>query len=81
LFPGDFIDGVMTISKKPIIQVCKKTGVEFSSHDLKRTFRAIGEAAMIPMSLLKALANHQTDGDVTGGYIHPESKILKSATH
>jgi len=71
----------MTIPKKPITQVCKETGVEFSSHDLKRTFLAIGEAAMIPMSLLKALANHQTDGDVTGGYIHPESKILKSATH
>ncbi len=80
LFPGDSIDGVMNIPTKPITQVCKETGVKFSSHDLKRTFLTIGEAAMIPMSLLKALANHQTDGDVTGGYINPESKTLKSAT-
>jgi integrase len=80
LFPGDSSDGVMNIPKKPIAQVCKETGLEFSSHDLKRTFLTIGEATMIPFSLLKALANHKTDSDVTGGYINPESKTLKSAT-
>ena len=80
LFPGDSIDGVMNIPKKPIAQVCKETGLEFSSHDLKRTFLTIGEATMIPFSLLKALANHKTDSDVTGGYINPEAKTLKSAT-
>lgn len=80
LFPGDSIDGVMNIPTKPITQVRKETGVKFSSHDLKRTFLTIGEAAMIPFSLLKALANHKTDVDVTGGYINPESKTLKSAT-
>jgi integrase len=80
LFPGDSSDGVMNIPKKPIAQVCKETGIDFSSHDLKRTFLTIGEASMIPFSLLKALANHKTDGDVTGGYINPEAKTLKSAT-
>jgi hypothetical protein len=35
---------------------------------------------MIPFSLLKALANHATDGDVTGGYINPESNTLRQAT-
>lgn len=80
LFPGDSSDGVMNIPKKPIAQVCKETGLVFSSHDLKRTFLTIGEATMIPFSLLKALANHKTDSDVTGGYINPEAKTLKSAT-
>lgn len=80
VFPGDSKDGVMNIPRKPIAEICKKTGIEFSSHDLKRTFLTIGEAAMIPFSLLKALANHKTDNDVTGGYINPEAKTLKAAT-
>jgi len=80
LFPGETKDGVMGIPRKPITQVCKQSGVEFSSHDLKRTFLTIGEATMIPFSLLKALANHKTNNDVTGGYINPETKTLKSAT-
>ena len=80
LFPGDAKDGVMNIPRKPIAQVCNETGLEFSSHDLKRTFLTIGEAAMIPFSLLKALANHKTDNDVTGGYINPEANTLKQAT-
>jgi integrase len=73
-------DGVMDIPRKPIAKVCKETGIEFSSHDLKRTFLTIGESAMIPFSLLKALANHKTDNDVTGGYINPEANTLKRAT-
>ncbi len=80
LFPGDSKDGVMNIPRKPIAQVCNETGITFSSHDLKRTFLTIGEAAMIPFSLLKALANHETDNDVTGGYINPEANTLKQAT-
>jgi integrase len=80
VFPGANIDGVMDIPRKPIAQVCKQTGVTFSSHDLKRTFLTIGESTMIPFSLLKALANHATDSDVTGGYINPEANTLRQAT-
>jgi len=80
VFPGETKDGVMGIPRKPITQVAKQADVEFSSHDLKRTFLTIGEANMIPFSLLKALANHKTNNDVTGGYINPETKTLKEAT-
>lgn len=80
VFPGESKDGVMNIPRKPIAQVCNQTSIKFSSHDLKRTFLTIGEAAMIPFSLLKALANHKTDNDVTGGYINPEANTLKQAT-
>lgn len=80
VFSASTKDGVMGIPKKPILEVCKQTGLEFSSHDLKRTFLTIGEATMIPFYLIKKLANHKTDNDVTGGYINPEAKTLKSAT-
>lgn len=79
LFPGDSADGVMNIPRKPIAQVVDKTGITFSSHDLKRTFLTIGEASMIPFSLLKTLANHKTDGDVTAGYINTETNTMKQA--
>ena len=62
-------------------QVTKETGIVFSSHNLKRTFLTIGEATMIPFWLLKALANHKTDIDVTGGYINAEAKTLRAATY
>lgn len=81
LFPGETKDGVMDVPRKPITQVCKETGIVFSSHDLKRTFLTIGEATMIPFSLLKALANHKTDLDVTGGYINAEAKTRRAATY
>ena len=80
VFSGDNMDGVMDVPRKPIAQITKQTGIEFSSHDLKRTFLTIGEAAMIPFSLLKALANHKTSTDVTGGYINAEAKTRKDAT-
>jgi hypothetical protein len=79
VFPGDSKDGVMNIPRKPIAQIVSKTGIIFSSHDLKRTFLTIGEAAMIPFSLLKTLANHKTEGDVTAGYINTEANTVKQA--
>jgi len=80
VFPGKGKDGVMGIPRKPIAQVCKQSNTEFSSHDLKRTFLTIGEACMLSWSLLKNLANHITDNDVTGGYINTEAKTLRAAT-
>lgn len=80
VFPGLTKEGVMDIPRKPIAQVIKQSGVTFSSHDLKRTFLTIGEAAMIPFSLLKTLANHTINHDVTGGYIKAEAKTRKEAT-
>jgi integrase len=80
LFPAT-PDGVMDVPRKPIAQICKAIGIVFSSHDLKRTFLTIGEATMMPFSLLKALANHKTDLDVTGGYINAEAKARREATY
>jgi len=79
VFPGANKKGVMGIPRKQITQVCKKTELKFSSHDLKRTFLTMGEAAGVPFSLLKALANHKKDNDVTSGYINTEQKTMKKS--
>ncbi len=78
-FPSE-TGGMMDTPRKPIQQVINQTGIEFSPHDLKRTFLTIGEAAGVSFSLLKALANHKTTNDVTGGYIHTEDRTRREAT-
>jgi len=80
VFPGESKDGVIGIPTKQINKVCNQSNITFSSHDLKRTFLTVGEACLLPFSLLKKLANHVTDNDVTGGYINTEAKTLRMAT-
>ncbi|MFU8789510.1 MAG: tyrosine-type recombinase/integrase [Methylobacter sp.] len=80
VFPGFKSNEVMEIPKDAIKKVCKQSGVTFSSHDLKRTFLTIGEhKALLPLNLLRALANHKTDNDVTGGYIHHEANTFRQS--
>lgn len=79
VFPGDTDDGVMAIPRWPLEQVTLKTGVEFSSHDLRRTFATIAEAALLPETIIKRLLNHATDNNVTSGYIRTEANTLKQA--
>ncbi|MEQ1528218.1 MAG: integrase family protein [Methylococcaceae bacterium] len=79
VFPGDHAAGVMAIPRWPLDQVTLKTGVEFSSHDLRRTFATIAEASLLPETIIKKLLNHITDNNVTGGYIRTESNTLKQA--
>ena len=79
VFPGDNAEGVMAIPRWPLDQVTLKTGVEFSSHDLRRTFATIAEASLLPETIIKKLLNHITDNNVTGGYIRTEANTLKQA--
>ncbi|MDP3389069.1 MAG: integrase family protein [Methylococcaceae bacterium] len=79
VFPGDNAAGVMAIPRWPLDQVTLKTGIEFSSHDLRRTFATIAEASLLPETIIKKLLNHITDNNVTGGYIRTESNTLKQA--
>jgi integrase len=79
VFPGDSADGVMAIPRWPLDQVTLITGVEFSSHDLRRTFATIAEASLLPETIIKKLLNHITDNNVTGGYIRTEANTLKQA--
>jgi integrase len=79
VFTGNKADGVMAIPRWPLDQITKKTGIEFSSHDLRRTFATIAEASLLPETIIKRLLNHATDNNVTGGYIRTESNTIKQA--
>lgn len=79
VFPGDNAEGAMAIPRWPLDQVTLKTGIEFSSHDLRRTFATIAEASLLPETIIKRLLNHNTDNSVTGGYIRTEANTMKQA--
>lgn len=79
VFPGDNAEGTMAIPRWPLDQVTLKTGIEFSSHDLRRTFATIAEASLLPETIIKRLLNHTTDNCVTGGYIRTEANTMKQA--
>ncbi len=79
VFPGDNAEGAMAIPRWPLDQVTLKTGIAFSSHDLRRTFATIAEASLLPETIIKRLLNHTTDNCVTGGYIRTEINTIKQA--
>ncbi|MCH8080635.1 MAG: tyrosine-type recombinase/integrase, partial [Proteobacteria bacterium] len=55
--------------KSGVRKVTEISGVEFSFHDLRRTFITVAESLDIPAYALKRLLNHKDSGDVTAGYI------------
>lgn len=63
VFSGD--TGPLAEPKKQIAKVVQASGVEFSSHTLRRTFASIAESLDIPYLALKRLLNHKAQ-DVTG---------------
>lgn len=58
-------------------QVARRGGKRITPHDLRRTFLTFGERVGCPMVVLKRLANHSTNGDVTSGYVRPSEADLR----
>jgi integrase len=79
VFPGSKTDDVMAIPRWPLEQITLKSGIEFSSHDIRRTFATLAEASLLPETIIKRLLNHTTDNNVTGGYIRTEANTMKQA--
>ena len=50
-------------------RVRKASGIDFTLHDLRRTFLTIAESLDISAYAVKRLANHKMTGDVTAGYL------------
>ena len=69
VFPGTGRTGHVVEVKSFVGRVVEASGVEFTMHDLRRTFITIAESLDIPHYALKRLLNHRSNGDVTGGYI------------
>lgn len=68
VFNGCGSTGHIVEPKKGVKLVCDTSGVEFTMHDLRRTFLTIAESLDIPAYALKRLVNHRIS-DVTAGYI------------
>lgn len=69
VFPGTGKDGYIIEPRKTMAKVMEQSGVQFTLHDLRRTFITIAESLDIPAYALKALLNHKNKDDVTAGYL------------
>jgi integrase len=69
VFPGPGVTGHVVETKSFTRRVVERSGVEFTLHDLRRTFITIAESLGTPPYSLKQLLNHRVSEDVTGGYI------------
>lgn len=77
VFPGTGRTGHLTEVKSFVARVKKASGVEFTMHDLRRTFITVAEGLDLSAYALKRLVNHRAGGDVTAGYIVHDAERLR----
>jgi integrase len=77
VFPSRSKSRHVTEVKSMVDRIRSASGVEFTLHDLRRTFISIAESLDIPYYALKRLLNHRTNSDVTQGYIVIGSERLR----
>lgn len=77
VFPGDGKMGHIIEPRKTMVKVTQRCGIEFTLHDLRRTFITIAESLDIPAYALKRLLNHKMNQDVTAGYIITDVERLR----
>lgn len=77
VFPGAGRTGHLTEVKSFVGRVKAASRVEFTMHDLRRTFITVAEGLNLSAYALKRLVNHRVGGDVTAGYIVLDSERLR----
>jgi integrase len=77
VFPAQIKKGHLTEPRKAMLRVSQLSGVQFTVHDLRRTFITVAESLDIPVYALKRLLNHKQKGDVTAGYIITDVERLR----
>lgn len=77
VFPGTGAGGYIVEPRKQMARVTETSGVQFTVHDLRRTFITIAESLDIPAYALKRLLNHASGADVTAGYIVASTERLR----
>lgn len=83
--PGGFLYVFPDLNRETFLQepksfikrVIEISDIEFSTHDLRRTFITIAESLDIPHYALKRLLNHKQTNDVTAGYIVDDVERLR----
>src|SRR3990167_1958081 len=63
--------------RKAMLKVAELAEVDFTVHDLRRTFITTAESLDIPAFALKRLLNHKMNHDVTAGYIIMDVERLR----
>jgi integrase len=76
VFPARVGDGHMTEPKSQLARICEVTGVEFSFHDLRRTFATHAEINGVSFDLIQKALNHKPKS-VTDSYIISQVGILR----
>ncbi|MBM70849.1 MAG: integrase [Haliea sp.] len=77
VFPNRGRNGPLVEPRNPMRRVTEQSGVEFTLHDLRRTFTTIAERLDIPHYALKRLINHAQVDDVTAGYVMGDIERLR----
>lgn len=77
VFSGTGAAGHIIEPRKQMARVTELTGINFTVHDLRRTFITIAESLDIPAYALKRLLNHRMTSDVTAGYIVADVERLR----
>lgn len=77
MFPGEGKLGYIVEPRNAMGWVITASGVEFTLHDLRRTFTTIAEGLDISAYSLKRLLNHKMRQDVTAGYVITDVERLR----
>lgn len=77
VFPAASQSGYIIEPRKHIAKIINDTGIQFTTHDLRRTFITVAESLDIPAYALKRLLNHRMQNDVTAGYIVSDVERLR----
>jgi hypothetical protein len=59
-------------------KIINKSGVQFTPHDLRRSFESYAEILKMPVFTKKRLANHALPRDVTEGYVQFPLEYLRA---
>ncbi|MDF1827556.1 MAG: integrase arm-type DNA-binding domain-containing protein [Legionellaceae bacterium] len=77
VFAGTGVAGYIVEPRKQMAKITQLSGIQFTVHDLRRTFITIAESLDIPAYALKRLLNHKMSNDVTAGYIVADVERLR----
>ncbi|HSW87629.1 MAG TPA: tyrosine-type recombinase/integrase [Candidatus Saccharimonadales bacterium] len=81
VFEGDGKLGRIVEPRKQMMKVIELSGIQFTSHDLRRTFASIVNMLSDGISYytVKRLLNHKASSDVTAGYVQHDIEKLRVA--
>lgn len=77
VFSSPGAKGYIVEPRRQMSKVTEASGINFTIHDLRRTFITIAESLDIPAYVLKRLLNHKMNHDVTSGYIISDVERLR----